>query len=56
MTSQQVFFFSNIVALFLICVNEIQTFKILENYDVLIENVEHDNPDVSGDFFWPKSG
>jgi hypothetical protein len=57
MTSQQVSLFSIIVALFLICVNEIQTVKILVNYAfTLVESVEHENPAVSGGFFWPKSG
>ena len=49
MTSQQVFLFSIIVALFLICVNEIQTVKILVNYAVLVEIVENENPAVSGE-------
>jgi hypothetical protein len=48
MTSQQVFLFSINVALFLIYVSEIQTVKILVNYPVLVESVEHDNPAVSG--------
>jgi hypothetical protein len=38
------------VALFLIGVNEIQTIKILVNYVVLVESVEHENPAVSGEF------
>jgi hypothetical protein len=54
MTSQQLYLFSDIVALFLICVNEIQTVKILVNYVVLVESVEHENPTVSGEFFEPK--
>jgi hypothetical protein len=44
MTSQQVFLFSIIVALFCICVNKIQTVKILVNYAILVESVEHENP------------
>jgi hypothetical protein len=47
MTAQQVFLFSIIAALFLICVNEIQIVKLV-NYAVLVESVEHVNPAVSG--------
>ena len=32
-------------------INEIQTVKILVNYAVLVEIVEHENPAVSGDLF-----
>jgi hypothetical protein len=30
--------------------------EILNIYAVLVESVEHENPAVSGKFFWPKSG
>ena len=56
MTSQQVFLFSIIVALFLICVNEIQTVRILVNYAVLVESVKHGNLAVSSEFCRPNPG
>jgi hypothetical protein len=37
-------------------INELQTLKIFVNYAVIVEIVEHENPAVSGEIFWPTSG